>query len=314
MIVPATVWLTLQNQPASTGTQRYVWRRHAAPTELKRCSSNNAKSYSSHWKLWACLWAPVSDWPLALLLCAFFLYLLLKINCHLTYRNNWAKGHSAKGNVCYICVHSIAATKAQASRCSVFRSSNSRNSRNGSGISYICVFFKGDNVRSMLPLRLVFLEKDTLCHARSLVPFVPPSFCWWQQLSCVPKVTYWVTGTEASRQWIIGKLLARNGDSVTQFWGLFHINLNRTWLSFCVPRKIFSFYTPLFSRNRSSRAAGRCWMLIFVISKVLWAGYARNVVSKHSLNVFCLCKSLCTPYLENYKTFYISIKPTLNQI
>lgn len=40
--------------------------------------------------------------------------------------------------------------------------------------------------------------KRTLCHAKSLVPYVSPPFCWWQQLSYVPNVNYWLTGTKAS--------------------------------------------------------------------------------------------------------------------
>ena len=53
-------------------------------TQQRQCDRNNIKSYSLHWKLWVCFWAPVSDWPLALLLCVFCLYLLLTTNCHLT--------------------------------------------------------------------------------------------------------------------------------------------------------------------------------------------------------------------------------------
>lgn len=79
--------------------------------------------------------------------------------------------------MCYIYVHFIAATKAQALLCSIFRSSNPSNSKDVSGISHVYVFFQEDDVKSSLPSRLAFLEKDTLCHAKSLVPYVPPPFC-----------------------------------------------------------------------------------------------------------------------------------------
>lgn len=67
-----------------------------------------------------------------------------------------------------------------------------------------------------------------------------------------------------------------NSDSLV--WGLFHVNLRAVWLPF-FPERFFSI--SYFCRNRSSRAAIQCWMLILAISKVLWAEYVRNLVSKH---------------------------------
>lgn len=223
----------------------------------------------------------------------FYTYCYQK-NCHLTLRNNWAKVHSGRKEQRKMCViiyvHFIAATRAEALLCSVFRSSDPSNSKDVSGISHVYVFFKGDDVRSSLPSRLAFLETDTLCHAKSLVPYVRPPFCWWQQLSYVPKVNYWLTGTKASTvtYW---KATCQEWWFSNPNWGLFHMNFRIIWLPFYFSRKIFSFHTPLFSRNKSSRAAMQGWMLILVIANVLWAGYARNLVSKHPFNVLCLCKS-----------------------
>lgn len=95
-------------------------------------------------------------------------------------------------------------------------------------------------MKSSLPSRLAFWEKGTLCHTKSLVPCVPPPLCWWQQLSYVPKVSCWVTGTKASKQWLTWKLLARNGDSLV--WGLFHMTSRAIWLSF-FPERFFPFHT-----------------------------------------------------------------------
>lgn len=103
----------------------------------------------------------------------------------------------AKENVCYISVHFLAATEAQALMCSIFRSSNPSNNCDMSGIYHGYVFLKGNNVKSSLPSRLASLEKGTLCHTKSLVPYVPPPLSWWQQLRCVAKVSCWITGTEA---------------------------------------------------------------------------------------------------------------------
>lgn len=182
---------------------RATYGKGPQPNTVKSVWYNDAKSYSSLWKLWVFL----SRHPGVLNLMYFSFVPFSSAYCcwwiavcqrEITGPKYTQAGGSRGKCVLYFCTF-LAATEGQALMCSIFRSSNPSNNCDMSGICHVYVFLKGVNVKSSLPFRLAFLEKGTLCHTKSLVPYVPPPLCWWQQLSYAPKVSCWVTGTKASK-------------------------------------------------------------------------------------------------------------------